>query len=130
MLKPSELLPHRMPFSLLDTAEITSEGTARGSRMVTMNDPAVCPDGIMPQVFLIEAMAQLSGIASGRQGGSMLAAVTNFTFSGSPAAGDRIDIESVRERVVGNLYMFRSSAAIDGSVIASGEIMLYFDAAA
>lgn len=122
-------LPHRYPFILLDTAESIEEGRrALGSRQITLNDPIVSPDGTLPQVYIIESMAQVSGIASGRKGNSLFAAITGLTFHGTVRAGDTLDVESIVERSIGGLFIFTARALVAGKVIAEGGIVLHFDA--
>ena len=128
-MKPFEHLPHRYPFIMLDTADIVEEGKhARGTKQITINDRTVLPDGTMPGVYIIEAMAQISGIASGRKGGSVFAAINNLTFSGTANAGDMLDVESTLERNIGSLYIFSCKASVAAKTIAEGEIILHLNA--
>lgn len=126
-----EHLPHRYPFIMLDTAEIIEEGRrARGSRRITINDPLVLPDGTLPQVYIIESMAQVSGIASNRKGISLFAGITGLTFHGTVRAGDTLEVESTVERSIGGLIIFTARALAAGKVIAEGGIVLHFDESA
>lgn len=127
-MKPFEYLPHRHPFVMLDSAEVVEEGLrAKGTRHITANDPTVSPEGIFPLVYIIEAMAQTSGIASGKKTGSMLAGLKNIEFSGSAMTGETLEIESVFERNFSGLYFFNCRASVSGNTIARGGIILYFD---
>ena len=126
-----EHLPHRYPFIMLDTAEIIEEGRrARGSRRITINDPLVLPDGTLPQVYIIESMAQVSGIASNRKGISLFAGITGLTFHGTVRAGDTLEVESTVERSIGGLIIFTARSLAAGKVIAEGGIVLHFDESA
>ena len=130
-MRPFEHLLHRYPFVMLDTAEVVEENRlAKGTRQVTMNDPLLLPDGTMPQVCIIESMAQISGIASGRQGGSLFAAITGLSFSGTAKAGDTLEVESTVERSIGGLYSFTARATVAGKIIAEGGILLHFNESA
>jgi len=130
-MRPFEHLPHRYPFVMLDTAEVIEENRlAKGTRQVTINDPLLLPDGTMPQVYIIESMAQISGIASGRQGGSLFAAITGLSFSGTVMAGDTLEVESAVERSIGGLYSFTARATVAGNIIAEGGILLHFNESA
>jgi len=130
-MRPFEHLLHRYPFVMLDTAEVIEENRlAKGTRQVTMNDPLLLPDGTMPQVYIIESMAQISGIASGRQGGSLFAAITGLSFSGTAKAGDTLEVESTVERSIGGLYSFTARATVAGKIIAEGGILLHFNESA
>ncbi|MBI5847258.1 MAG: hypothetical protein HZB31_04800 [Nitrospirae bacterium] len=130
-MRPYEHLPHRYPFIMLDTAEIIEKDRhARGSRQITINDPIVLPDGTLPQVYIIEAMAQISGIASSRKGISLFAGITGLTFHGTARAGDTLEIESTVQRSIGGLFIFAARALVAGNVIAEGGIVLHFDESA
>jgi len=113
---------------MLDTAEVLDEGRhARGSRRLTINDPVLQPDGTMFQAYIIESMAQISGIASGRQGGSLFAGITGLTFHGTIRAGDTLKVESTVERSIGNMYIFTARVLAAGELIAEGGIALHFN---
>ena len=123
-----ELLRHRYPVCMLDTAEVVEENRrAKGTRQVTMNDPLLLPGGTLPHVYVIESMAQISGIASGRQGGSLFAAINGLAFSGSVRPGDTLEVESMLERNIGGLCSFTVRATAGGNIIAEGGILLHFD---
>jgi|GEM_PF-3106034 len=125
---PYEHLPHRQPFHMLDKAEMDEENRkAKGLRLITANDPVTCPDGSVPQAYIIEAMAQISGIASGRCGGSLFAGISDLSLHGTAVAGEVLELESSVERSMGSLFMFRAKASVSGKTIAEGGIMLHFD---
>jgi 3-hydroxyacyl-[acyl-carrier-protein] dehydratase len=127
-MRPFEHLPHRYPFVMLDTAEVIEENRrARGTRQVTMNDPILLPDGTLPQAYIIEAMAQISGIASGRRDGSLFAAIRGLRFNGTARAGETLEVESSVDRDIGGLYSFTARASVAGNIIAEGGILLHFD---
>jgi len=92
-----------------------------------MNDPLLLPGGTLPQVYVIESMAQISGIASGRGGGSLFAAINGLSFSGPVRPGDTLEVESTVERNIGGLYSFTARAAVGGNIVAEGGILLHFD---
>ncbi len=113
---------------MLDRAEVVEENRrAKGYRKVTVNDPLLLPGGTLPLVYVIESMAQISGLASGRRGGSLFAAINGLTFSGSARPGDTLEVESTVERNIGRLYSFAARATVDGTIIAEGGILLHFD---
>lgn len=126
-MKPFEVLPHRHPFIMPDSVEIIEEGRkARGIKLLTCNDPVLMPDSTLPEAYLVETMAQISGVATGRKGGSMLAAVNRMIFSGRACAGDILEIVSVVERALGQVCIFSCSAVVSGKTIAEGEVILHF----
>lgn len=128
-MRPYEHLQHRYPFIMLDTAGIIEEGRrAKGCRQITINDPLVLSDGTLPQIYIIESMAQVSGIASNRKGSSLFAGITGLTFHGAVRAGNTLEVESTLERSIGNMCIFTARAFIAEKVIAEGGIVLHFDA--
>ena len=127
-MRPYEHLPHRHPFVMLDLAEMVEEGVrARGIKLISANDPAVSPEGVLPSACVIEAMAQTSGIASAKKTGSLLAGLKNIEFHGVAAAGDTLEIESVFQRSFSGLYFFNCRASVSGATVAEGGVILYFD---
>jgi len=127
-MRPFEHLPHRHPFVMLDRAEVVAERKhAKGVKRITANDPAVSPEGVFPLVFIVEAMAQTSGIASGKKTGSMLAGLKDMEFRGTVLTGDTLELESVFERNFSGLYFFTCTASVAGKTVAEGGVILYFD---
>ncbi len=127
-MRPFEHLPHRHPFLMLDTASVIEAGKqAEGTRLLTSGDPILLPDGTLPQAYVIEAMAQISGIASGRHGTSLFAGISGLSFAGSASAGDVLRGASRLERNIGGLFIFTARAAVKGSIIAEGGLLLHFD---
>lgn len=129
-MKPFDVLPHRHPFIMPDAVVVVEEGRkAKGKKYLTGNDPVTGPDGTFPEVYIIETMAQVSGIASGRREPSMLAALSRMAFAGRACAGDLLEIESVLERKLGSLCIFSCRATVSGKTIAEGGVVLHFDEA-
>jgi 3-hydroxyacyl-[acyl-carrier-protein] dehydratase len=127
-MRPYEHLPHRHPFVMLDRAEVVEEGRrAKGIKLITANDPAVSPDGVFPAAYIVEAMAQTSGIASGKKTGSRLAGLKDIEFRGTVLTGDVLELESVFERNFSGLYFFTCTASVTGKTVAEGGVILYFD---
>ena len=113
---------------MLDRAEVVEEGRrAKGIKLITANDPAVSPEGIFSSAFIVEAMAQTSGIASGKKTGSMLAGLKDIEFRGAVLTSDTLELESVFERNFSGLYFFTCTASVAGKTVAEGGVILYFD---
>jgi len=113
---------------MLDSAEVVEEGRrAKGIKQLTANDPAVSPEGIFHSSYIMEAMAQTSGLAGWKKTGSMLAGLKNMEFFGFAMTGDTLEIESVLERNFSGLHFFTCRASVSGKTIAKGGIILYFD---
>jgi 3-hydroxyacyl-[acyl-carrier-protein] dehydratase len=126
-MKPFDLLPHRYPFVMVDAAETAERGRhALGRKRISLDDPSVMPDGRLSRVFLVEALAQLSGIAVGNRGPSTLAGLKDIKFFGDASAGDTLELESVLERSFSGMCIFSCSASVSGRVVAEGGIILYF----
>lgn len=127
-MNPFEYLPHRHPFVILDRADVTEQGRqARGIKRLTYNDMVVDSTGAIPQTYILEAMAQLSGIASSKKESSMLAGLRDIKFSGTAHAGETLEIESTLERTFNGLYFFQCRASAAGRLIADGGVILYFN---
>lgn len=123
--KAGDFLPHRFPFVMLDTFEITEQGkSGRGLKLVTPEEFWLSGGGQLPQVFVIEAMAQLSGLVGGRKSSSRLAGVREMEFKSVPKAGDSIILESTLEGGFGGLFVFSCNARTGEGEIASGKVML------
>ncbi|GAB4483034.1 MAG: 3-hydroxyacyl-ACP dehydratase FabZ [Thermodesulfovibrionales bacterium] len=130
-MQPFGILPHRQPFSMLDRVDLVEEGRlARGVKMITAGDSMVSADGGFPQCLVVEAMAQVSGIAAGRRGGSLFAAITGMVFSRGVRAGDVLEVEGLLERTIGPNCIFRCRATVGAEQVAEGGIILHFDEAA
>jgi len=83
---------------------------------------------IMPGVLILEAMAQVGGIAL--SGGEerpekipLLAGVEKARFRRPVTPGDRLEIETTVARVRGNMGKIESVAWVDGKVVAEAELL-------
>ncbi len=103
-----EMLPHRYPFLLLDSVTEVNPGIhASGYKNVSINEPFFQghfpKDPILPGVFIIEALAQLTavmyccGISSSGEAKKALseyvgylAGVNRFRFKGIVRPGDQL----------------------------------------
>jgi 3-hydroxyacyl-[acyl-carrier-protein] dehydratase len=118
---PSAYLPHANPFLFIDRVlSLDSGSSAEGLKVVT-HDPAG-----YPQVFLIESMAQLAGIAAAREEGKggFLASVDHAEFSGEVREGDRIIISVRIVKSFGRLHLCEGEAMVDGKRVASASLTL------
>lgn len=127
------LLPHRYPFLLVDRVTEIEEGVrAKGYKMVTANEFHFLghfPDyNVMPGVFIIEAMAQLGGVAllskpkfQGKR--PLLSGVDGARFRHQVRPGDKLDMEIVIERMRGHLGRGQAKAHVDGKMVADANIM-------
>lgn len=78
-----------------------------------------------PDVYLIEAMAQLGGVAVGNEGeGGFLAAIDSARFYGSASPGDRLEVTVSVVKSFGRLHLMEGEVAGDGRTLARAGFML------
>ncbi len=79
-----------------------------------------------PPVLLLEAMAQLGGIAAGQQEGEggTLAAIERAELPPAVRAGERVILEARIVRGYGRLFLVEGKAQVGGEVIARGTLTL------
>lgn len=128
-----KILVHRYPFLLVDrVTEMTPGQHVVGYKMVTANEPHFnghFPEyNLMPGVLIIEALAQLGGIAvlalPGMEGKRpMLAGLDEVRYRGQVRPGDKLDMEVVIERLRGSMGKGRCVAKVDGNVVCEGLIL-------
>lgn len=127
-----DLLPHRYPFLLVDRVlEYEPGRRAVGIKNVTINEPFFQGHypgrPIMPGVLIVEAMAQLAGVAvltwAERPAVPLIAGVDGVRFRRPVVPGDQLRLEAEVERLRGRVGKIRVKASVDGAVVAEGEIM-------
>jgi 3-hydroxyacyl-[acyl-carrier-protein] dehydratase len=130
------LLPHRNPFLLLDRVlELVPGERLVALKNVTINEPFFpghFPNyPVMPGVLIVEAMAQASAVLGFRSTGTSAQDDNVYLFVGIDKArfrqavqpGDQLRIEVHLKRAVRGIWMFTCSASVDGTEVASAEIM-------
>ncbi len=118
---PAAYLPHRHPFLHLDRIVSLEPGVAAAALLqVTADSPGV------PPILLVEAMAQLGGIAAGqRKGeGGMLAAIERAELPPEVNAGGRVMVEVRIVKGFGQLFLVEATASVGGEVIARATLTL------
>lgn len=112
---PGAYLPHRYPFLLLDRVLDQQPGTS--ARTLFRPAASLFP---LPQMLLIEMVAQTAGIAAvDRQGeGGFLAAVDQARFARHPKPGETLEVSVRVLKSFGRLYL------LEGAVTTGGEIVL------
>jgi 3-hydroxyacyl-[acyl-carrier-protein] dehydratase len=122
--RPYSLLPHTFPFIMIDEVFDIDEGkSGKGKKLIPVDD-SLGRGAVFPQVFLVEAAAQLSGIVSGREEGGFLAAIRDVTFERKVVPGDSVEFRSETKGVFRGLYGFHVSAQCDGELVMKGDIYL------
>ena len=137
------LLPHRYPFLLLDRVlELEPGARLLALKNVTLNEPFFpghFPNyPVMPGVLIVEAMAQASAVLGFRSTGTSAQDDNVYLFVGIDKArfrqavqpGDQLRIEVQLKRAVRGIWMFTCSASVDGTEVASAEIMCTLKAVA
>ena len=128
----AEILPHRYPFLLVDKIlEATPGVRAVGLKNVTANEPFFQGhfpgNPIMPGVLIVEAMAQVAGVAGllleenkGKLG--LFAGIENMKFKKQVVPGDTLIMEAEFTASKLGVSKVKVCAKVDGKVAAEGEI--------
>lgn len=128
----AQILPHRYPFALVDRIVDGEPGQwARGIKCVTVNEPFF--QGHFPQkhvmagVLLIEAMAQVGGVAilalpENRGKLAFLGRVRDARFKRQVVPGDVVEMECVLTKRRGPIGVGTCKAMVNGQEAASAEL--------
>ncbi len=126
------ILPHRYPFLLVDRiTDLIPGEKAAGYKNVSANEPFFQGhfpgEPIMPGVLIVEALAQVGGVAllSQEQYRNKLALFTGinkFRFKQMVRPGDRLDLSVVLTGMRATMGKGDAEARVDGKVVASGEL--------
>lgn len=128
----AEILPHRYPFALVDKIVDGEPGQwARGVKCVTVNEPFFQghfpQKHVMPGVLLIEAMAQVGGVAilalPENQGKlAFLGRVKDARFKRQVVPGDVVEMECVLTKRRGPVGVGTCRATVNGQEAAAAEL--------
>ena len=128
----AQILPHRYPFALVDRITDYEPGQwARGIKCVTVNEPFFQghfpQKHVMPGVLLIEAMAQVGGVAilslpENRGKLAFLGRVHDARFKRQVVPGDVVEMECVLTKQRGPIGVGTCKATVDGQVAVTAEI--------
>ena len=128
----AQILPHRYPFALVDRITDGEPGQwARGIKCVTVNEPFFQGHfpgkHVMPGVLLIEAMAQVGGVAilslPENQGKlAFLGRVKDARFRRQVVPGDVVEMECRLTKRRGPIGVGECRATVNGEVAATAEI--------
>lgn len=126
------ILPHRHPFLLVDKILECSPGErAVGLKNITADEPFFPGhfpgNPIMPGVLIVEAMAQVAGVAGlmpeqnrGKLG--LFAGIDNMKFKRQVVPGDTLIMEAVFTATKMGVSKVKVNAKVDGKIAAEGEI--------
>ena len=128
----AQILPHRYPFALVDKIIDGEPGKwAKGIKCVTVNEPFFQghfpAKHVMPGVLLIEAMAQVGGVAilslpenAGKL--AFLGRVKDARFRRQVVPGDVVEMECRLTKQRGPIGVGECKATVNGEVAATAEI--------
>ncbi len=123
-------IPHRFPMLMIDRMEdVVLDHSAVGIKNVTVNEhffEGHFPERpVMPGVLIIEAMAQTAGVLvvetlGGDAAGRLVYFMTieNAKFRRPVVPGDQLRIHVERDRRRGNVWKFKGTARVDGTIVA------------
>ena len=128
----AQILPHRYPFALVDRITDGEPGQwARGIKCVTVNEPFFQGHfpgkHVMPGVLLIEAMAQVGGVAilslPENQGKlAFLGRVKDARFCRQVVPGDVVEMACRLTKRRGPIGVGEGRATVNGETAATAEI--------
>jgi 3-hydroxyacyl-[acyl-carrier-protein] dehydratase len=118
---PAAYLPHRDPFLFLDRIISLESGVAASALLQGTADARP-----MSPILLIEAMAQLGGIAAGqREGaGGILAAFDRAELPQAVCPGEQVTVAVRIVKGFGKLFLVEGTATVNGSVVARANLTL------
>nr|WP_320147990.1 3-hydroxyacyl-ACP dehydratase FabZ [uncultured Anaeromusa sp.] len=128
-----EIIPHRYPFLLVDRIlELEPLKRGVGIKNVTANEPFFqghFPNKpVMPGVLLLEAMAQVGGVAllypdENRGKIAYFAGMEGVKFRKPVVPGDQVRMEAEVTRMRGSVGKVRAEAFVEGQLVAEAEFM-------
>jgi 3-hydroxyacyl-[acyl-carrier-protein] dehydratase len=121
-------LPHREPFVFVDEIVARTAGeSAEGRKTFAPETPFFrghFPDEpIVPGVILVEALAQVAGLAAG-VAGLRLAAIKTIKFPSAARPGEEIALLARKGGAAGGLWQFAVEARVGERIVAEGFIVL------
>jgi len=130
-------IPHRYPFLLVDRIVELDEGKrAVGTKNVTINEPYFTGHfpgyPVMPGVLIVEALAQVGGIAMSDAGSGsgnkigFLTGIDQCRFKRQVKPGDQLQLAFDVTRVKGQIVRGKGVATVNGELVCEAEIMFAF----
>jgi 3-hydroxyacyl-[acyl-carrier-protein] dehydratase len=120
-----DLIPHRPPWLLVDRVLGRDGESVTAEKRLAADDPLLAPGGELPELLLLEALAQTAAcLNAGRLGPhqGLLVAATRVTFAGRARAGDRVELRATRTAVLGAMVRFSVEARVGDALLARGEL--------
>lgn len=126
------LIPHRAPFLWIDQiVELEPGQRCVALKHVDPTEPFFAghfpAEAVLPGIFLIEAMAQTSGVMLGSAGSKMegipkLAAVNRFKFLRLVKPGSELRIETRKLTDAGSMACIEGIVRVGDEIVARGEL--------
>ena len=123
-----DVLPHREPFLFLHgVSELDPGKSARGFVRVPPDHPYTFGQPHVPAGLIIEAMAQLGGVAMlyekrGERPLALFRSVADFTQERAVPFGERLDLFAEVGRVRGRFAEVRTAASTGGAAVAAASL--------
>lgn len=127
------ILPHRYPFLLVDRIlELEPMKRAVGIKNVTVNEEFFQGhfpgQPVMPGVLLLEAMAQVGGVAmlcadDFRGQLAVFAGIDRVKFRKPVVPGDQLRMTAEVVKLRGSMGKIWAEAHVDGQIVAEGEFL-------
>lgn len=126
-----QLLPHRYPFLMVDRVIEREEGQrVVAVKNVTINEPFFQghypQTPVMPGVMIVEAMAQVGGLATAGAPDSdilpLLAAIEKVRFRDVVKPGDQLVISATVQAARAGVVKISAIAKVDDKVVAEGHL--------
>ena len=127
-----QILPHRFPFQLIDRITACEPGqSAAGRKCVTVNEQFFCghfpQKHVMPGVLILEAMAQVGGVAllteeENRGKIVLFGGVKHARFKRQVTPGDVLEIRCELTARRGPVGIGKAEARVDGKLAAAAEL--------
>jgi 3-hydroxyacyl-[acyl-carrier-protein] dehydratase len=127
MVTVTDLIPHRPPWLLVDRVVDDGADGVRCEKRLSKGDPLLDLDGGLPELLLVEALAQAAACLNARTHGAhrgLLVAVRGFAFHGRARAGETVALEVRQIAALGALRRCECRARVvdDGRLVAQGEL--------